>query len=199
MRPGKTIARLTSGEVTTIVALGDSLTRGWMVRKGYLEFLDEMLRDKYPAAKFSIVNQGIPGDTAEGGLERLGDDVIDRDPHCTFLQFALNDAFIGVNPSVFKNTMLAMIDTLRSDTDSDIILVTSVYIHQSSENDLAERFYAKLDELAAEYSLPIARVHEYWKKKVLEGAEFSRLVQYDGVHPTVEGYRLMAEAIMELF
>ncbi len=199
MLPGKTIARLQSGEATKIIALGDSLTRGWMVRKGYLEFLDEMLRGKYPSANFSIVNQGIPGDTAEGGLERLGDDVIDHDPHCVFLQFALNDAFIGINPSVYQNTMRAMIDTLQADTDAEIILITSVNIHNSRENDMAERFYDRLAELADECSLPIARVHEYWKKKVREGADFSKLVQYDGVHPTVEGYRLMAEAIMEIF
>ena len=45
----------------------------------------------------------------------------------------------------------------------------------------------------------MARVHEYWKTKIAEGAEFSNLVQYDRVHPTVEGYRLMAEAVMEVF
>ncbi|HPA71010.1 MAG TPA: GDSL-type esterase/lipase family protein [Spirochaetota bacterium] len=199
MRPDKTIARFATGEPATIVALGDSLTRGWMVRKGYLEFMDEMLRAKYPSANFSIINQGIPGDTSDGGLERLGDDVIDHDPHCVFLQFALNDAFIGINPSVYKNTMRAMIDTLRADTDAEIILITSVYIQNSRENDMAERFYDRLAELADECSLPIARVHDYWKKMIREGADFRKLVQYDGVHPTVEGYRLMAEAIMEIF
>lgn len=35
---------------------------------------------------------------------------------------------------------------------------------------------------------------------VLSGAvDFQSLVQFDGVHPTVEGYRLMAEAVMEVF
>jgi lysophospholipase L1-like esterase len=28
---------------------------------------------------------------------------------------------------------------------------------------------------------------------------FEDLVQFDGVHPTVEGYRFMAEAVMEVF
>ena len=199
MRPEKTIARLASGQMTTIVALGDSLTQGWMVRKGYLDFLREMLTERYPGSRFSIINRGVPGDTAEGGLYRLRDDVIDCDPHCTFIQFALNDAFIGFNADVFKNTVRSIIDSLKSDTDSEITLITSVYIHDSKENVMAERFYGKLEELASEYSLPIARVHEYWKRKIQEGMLFSKLVQYDRVHPTVEGYRLMAEAIMELF
>jgi lysophospholipase L1-like esterase len=29
--------------------------------------------------------------------------------------------------------------------------------------------------------------------------DFLELVQFDGVHPTVVGYRLMAEAVMEVF
>jgi lysophospholipase L1-like esterase len=199
VRPERTIGRLKSGEETVIVALGDSLTRGWMVRKGYLDFLAEMLGARYPGAKMRIINQGIPGDTAEGGLERLRGDVVDLDPHCTLVQFALNDAFIGYPAERFKNNVQAIIDGLRSGTESEIVLVTSVYIHEPRENDMAERFYAKLDDLASEYSLPIARVHERWKKRVMEGTRVSALVQYDGVHPTVEGYGIMAEAVMELF
>jgi lysophospholipase L1-like esterase len=29
--------------------------------------------------------------------------------------------------------------------------------------------------------------------------DFEELVQFDGVHPTVGGYKLMAEAVMEVF
>jgi lysophospholipase L1-like esterase len=29
--------------------------------------------------------------------------------------------------------------------------------------------------------------------------DFQELVQFDGVHPTVVGYRLMAEAVMDVF
>jgi lysophospholipase L1-like esterase len=46
----------------------------------------------------------------------------------------------------------------------------------------------------------VARVHEHWKQQVKSGAvDFQELVQFDGVHPTVNGYRLMAEAVMEVF
>lgn len=199
MRPESTIERLSAGRACTIVALGDSLTQGWMVRKGYLSFIDEMIKEKYPASKAVIINRGIPGDTAEGGLYRLREDVLESDPHCVFIQFALNDAFIGVHPEHFKNNVKAIVETIKYDGNADILLVTSVYIQNSRENEMAEEFYSKLEELAGDYSLPIARVHEYWKKAVLNGIQFSHLVQYDGVHPTVEGYRLMAEAIMELF
>ena len=199
MKAEKTIALMRSGAAVIIAGFGDSLTRGWMVRKGYLEFLREMLTEAYPDSRITMINRGVPGDTAEGGLYRLRDDIIEHNPRCTLVQFALNDAFIGFNPALFKNNVRAIIDTLINDTDSEVVLVTSVYIHNSKENVMAERFYEKLEELSVEFSLPIARVHEYWRNRIREGVNHSTLVQYDGIHPTIEGYKLMAEAVMDVF
>jgi lysophospholipase L1-like esterase len=54
--------------------------------------------------------------------------------------------------------------------------------------------------MAEKFGLPVARVHEHWRRQVQSGAvDFQELVQFDGVHPTVAGYRLMAEAVMEVF
>lgn len=92
MKPIKTILKLKSGAETTIVALGDSLTQGWMVRKGYMDFLEEMFRETFPESRLHLINCGIPGDTAEGGLYRLRN-VLDFNPDCVFVQFSLNDAF----------------------------------------------------------------------------------------------------------
>lgn len=190
--------KLAAGEPVRIVALGDSLTEGWMVRRGYLDFLGEMLEKKYPSCKVSIINRGVPGDTAEGGLFRLREDVLDRDPDLVFIQFALNDAFIGVNPARFKNTIRVIVEQIRADTDAEILLVTSVpVLANPAEDKMTERFYETLIDLAREERCAIALVHRYWKKRIAEGVDFNGLVQFDQVHPTVAGYRLMAEAIME--
>jgi len=198
MKAVRTIEKLSGGSKTTIVALGDSLTQGWMVNRGYLVFLKEMLKARYPAAVLSIINRGIPGDTAEGGLMRVREDVIDEDPDCVLVQFALNDAFIGRPVAVFRRNLQSIIDRVRENTYAEIILVTSVHLAESRDNAIAAPFYLAIEDLGVENGLPVARVHEYWKKKIAEGAEFRALVQLDMVHPTVEGYRLMAEAIMEV-
>jgi acyl-CoA thioesterase I len=193
----KSIQRFRTGQPIRIIALGDSLTQGWMARKGYLDYLAEMLKKKHPDCRPTIVNRGIPGDTAEGGLYRLRDDVLDLDPDLVFIQFALNDAFTGVNPEVFKNTIAAMISQIRTDTDAEILLVTSVPIMHGEEDFMAEKFYSRLIALSDEEKIPIALVHQYWKKKIAGGVDFRSLIQSDLVHPNAEGYRLMAEAIME--
>ena len=43
MKAIKTIKKLEEGYTVTIAALGDSLTYGWLVNKGYLDYFKEML------------------------------------------------------------------------------------------------------------------------------------------------------------
>lgn len=80
-----------------------------------------------------------------------------------------------------------------------MLVLTSVYLLNPRENIVAEEFYAVLEDLCREENLTLVKVHEYWKKAVKAGADHHVLVQGDGVHPTVEGYRLMAEAVFEFF
>jgi lysophospholipase L1-like esterase len=192
----KSIQKFRSGEPTRIIALGDSLTQGWMVRKGYLDFLAEMLKKKYPNSDVTIINRGIPGDTAEGGLFRLREEVLDGDPDLVFIQFALNDAFMGVDPDRFKNTIKLIVERIVADTGAEILLITSVPVMYESSDAMVEKFYATLSDIAEEEDVSIAMVHRYWKKKISEGIDFRGLVQGDMVHPNVEGHRLMAEAII---
>ncbi|HBH86989.1 MAG TPA: hypothetical protein DDY17_05230 [Syntrophaceae bacterium] len=199
MKPERTLQKLNTGVPVTIVALGDSLTEGWMVAKGYIDYLEEMLRTKFPRNKLKLINRGIPGDTAQSGLYRMEWDVLHHKPDCVFIQYALNDAFSGYTEQQFKGNIKGIIDNVRDNGDPDIVLITSVYIGDNEDNRHAEGFYRQLEALGEEYRIPVVRTHEYWKKKIREGAVFGTLVQYDGVHPTEEGYRLMAEAVMGIF
>jgi acyl-CoA thioesterase-1 len=200
IKPTNTINKLAGGMPVTIVALGDSLTQGWMVSKGYIDFLEEMLHIKFPASTFRIVNSGIPGDTADSGLYRLRWDVLHHNPDCVFIQYAINDAFSGYTEQQFKKNIRGIIDKVRETGDVDIILITSGYVDDEHDNRLVEGFYRQLEELGEYYGIPVALVHEYWKKKINDGVvPFESLVQHDYVHPTEEGYLLMAEAVMNLF
>ncbi len=198
MRLEKSINKLKTGEPLRIVALGDSLTYGWMARKGYLDYMAEMLSVKYPHGNFSIVNKGIPGDTAQGGLHRLMQDVIDEEPDLVLIQFGLNDAFTGISPGNYKKTIMSLVDTVLETTQSEILLLTSVPIFNERDDSIAEMFYRELTAVAEEKNMPIVQVSRYLKKRISAGADFRKLVQFDQVHPTAEGYKLMAEAIMEM-
>lgn len=193
----KKLHEKTGKKTISIAALGDSLTYGWLVSKGYLDFLNEMIHKKYPEFIVSINNFGVPGDTAGDGLRRIGS-VISSSPDLCFVQFALNDAFTGMTPESFKKNIEQIINKIRSATPSEILLMTSVPVNSPYENRIAESFYSMIIDCGEENNIPVARVHDYWKKKISGGISHASLVQGDGVHPMENGYRLMAEAVMEL-
>lgn len=199
IKPARTINKLIDGTPVTIVALGDSLTQGWMVSKGYIDFLREMLPIIFPKSRFKLINSGIPGDTADSGLSRLRWDVLHYNPDCVFIQYAINDAFSGFTEQQFKSTIKGIIDKINENGDADIVLITSGYIGDTDDNRHVEGYYRQLEILGEDYGISVVLTHEYWKKKIRDGMPFGSLVQYDGVHPTEEGYRLMAEAIMNHF
>ncbi|MCX7815996.1 MAG: GDSL-type esterase/lipase family protein [Syntrophales bacterium] len=199
IKPLKTIKKLSSGETTIIVALGDSLTQGWMVHKGYIDYFREMIENAYPMSRLVLIGRGVPGDTAFGGLHRLRRDVLNHNPDCVFVQFALNDAFMGYSPQQFRMCIQEIIEEIQADCDAEIVLITSSFLEDENEYNYVKRYYNQLDELAKEYGLPISRTDHYWKKAIDNGVDFGTLVQYDLVHPTAEGYRLMAMALLELF
>ena len=60
------IERLARGDRPTVLGLGDSLTFGYMVPRGYLHILRDLLVSRAPKAPPIIDNQGSCGDTAAG-------------------------------------------------------------------------------------------------------------------------------------
>lgn len=199
MKALKTIKKMEEGYSVTIAALGDSLTYGWLADKGYLDYFKEMILSKYPDCRLVINNRGIPGDTAFGGLNRLEDDVLKLKPDAVFIQFSLNDAFSGYSPAEFGRNIQEIINRVNASIDADIIIITSIYLGYGAEGEIADVYYNVLEKIAEKNKIPIAKVHKYWEKNIVDKAHFRTLVQSDLVHPNEDGYKLMAEAIMEIF
>ncbi|MCF8053605.1 MAG: hypothetical protein K9K75_00030 [Deltaproteobacteria bacterium] len=199
MLPERTIKKLAAGEETVIVALGDSLTHGWRVNKGYLQFLREHLTCAYPQAIIKLINAGVPGDTARDGFLRLQSAVLAYQPACVLVQFGLNDAFDGYSPAQFAVSLERIVDGITATSEAEVVLVTSCYLGATEYGAMIETFYAGIENLAQRRSLPFAAVHRYWELQVAQGFAQTELVQADGVHPTSAGYALMASAIASLF
>lgn len=198
MKPVKTINKMSSGEPVKITAFGDSLTYGWMVSRGYLDYLKEMIAADYPASRVEILNRGVPGDTALDGLSRLNRDAARDQADLVLVQFGLNDAYTGFSPYEFESNLDRIISELKSLFNPEIVMLTSVYMKMPEYRHVL-KYYDRILRLAEKYSLATVLVHKYWETKVAAGADFYKLVQGDGVHPTEEGYRLFAEAVMEIF
>lgn len=162
-----------------IVALGDSLTRGYgMVAPGknFVTFLSEDL-------KIPIINAGKTGDTTSDALVRLNSDVIDKNPDVVMILLGGNDYFEGKSVEVIEANIETIIENIKKRTQAKIILIGG----DSNRVPAYEKSFAKM-ALSGE-------VDEY-VPNVLSGISLRRDLLYDGVHPNERGHRAIADKIL---
>ena len=77
-----------------IVVLGDSIPYGWLLsyQQSYPAVMERELRRMHPNREISVINAGVPGNTAVLGWARLERDVLLHQPHLVLVGFGLNDA-----------------------------------------------------------------------------------------------------------
>lgn len=92
----------------TIVALGDSLTAGFGVRRSeaFPARLDARLRAQGYTAR--VVNAGLSGDTSAGALARF-DFAVPRGTNGLLLAIGANDMLQGLSPVAARNNIEAII------------------------------------------------------------------------------------------
>ncbi len=190
------VERMMRSEELLVVGLGDSLTYGWEVERGFFDRFVDMLGDRYPNARIRRHNAGIPGDTADGGLARLGR-VLDLKPDLVIVQFALNDAFSGVDPRDFEGSMqsiAARVLELPAARYFGNVVCARTRTRCRYRPAVLRRHHSG----GAQLSVPVAQLDRFWSTSALSKSG-SVLHNDDGVHPNDQGYVLMAEGLLELF
>jgi acyl-CoA thioesterase-1 len=188
--------RMEQSQELLIVGLGDSLTFGWEVERGFFDRFVDMLKSRYPKAYIKRINAGIPGDTADGGLARLGR-ILDLGPDLVIVQFGLNDAFIGVDPCDFERSIRSIAKRVL-DLPAAVILATSCALEREHDAAFARPFYDAIVRVGADLAVPVAQLDRFWSESPTAKSG-SVLHNYDGVHPNDQGYELMAKGLMKLF
>jgi acyl-CoA thioesterase-1 len=170
-----------------IVAFGDSLTAGLGLPAGaaFPARLEAALKAKGHAV--AIVNAGVSGDTASGGLGRLDWSVPD-DTDAVILELGANDALRGVDPKITKAALDAILGKL--DARHVPVLLAGMAAPRNMGADYARAFDAIYPTLASTH-----RVVFY--PFFLEGvATDPKLNQGDGLHPTAAGVDVIVARIL---
>src|SRR5687767_8832284 len=91
-----------------VVALGDSLTAGFGLPQSaaFPAVLERALRAR--GHRVEIINAGVSGDTASGGLERLDWSVPDG-TDAVILELGANDMLRGIDPAVTKRALESIV------------------------------------------------------------------------------------------
>jgi acyl-CoA thioesterase I len=169
-----------------VVALGDSLTAGLGVApdEAYPALIEARLRrEGYP---YRVVNAGVSGDTSAGALRRV-DWVLRTKPDVVIVALGANDGLRGLPVEALRDNLEAIVSRLRG--GGARVLLAGMRVPPNYGDDYTRAFAAVFPAVAKRTGVPLAPF-------LLEGvAGDPRLNQPDGIHPTAEGQRVMAERL----
>lgn len=177
-----------ASEKKTILVLGDSLAAGYGLDTS-LAF-PALVQDKIDAANlpYRVVNAGISGDTSAGGLNRIN--WLLRQPvDVLILELGANDGLRGINLETTKQNLQGIIDQTRAKYPDVQLVIAGMMVPPNLGHEYTDRFRAIFRELAEENNAPLIPF-------LLEGvAGKPQLNLGDGIHPTSEGHRIVAETV----
>ena len=171
-----------------IVAFGDSLTAGYGLaseRESYPALLQKKL--DADGFKYEVINAGVSGDTSAGGLRRIDWALDAGDVRFVILELGANDFLRGQPVAETKKNLSQIIE--RSKARGARVLLAGMYTTTNAGRDYQRQIHEAFQSLASEHDVPLIPFF-------LEGvAGESRLNLDDGVHPNVEGTRVVADNV----
>ncbi len=170
-----------------IVAMGDSLTAGLGVSadKSYPEQLKELLADS--GLNFEVFNSGVSGETSSGAKARV-DWVLKLQPDIVILETGANDGLRGIDPKLVEDNIGSIIETLL-EHDVEVVLAGMQMVTNLGPEYLSA-FNQIYPRLALDY--PVTFMPFFLK----DVAAVPELNQPDGIHPTADGYGVIAANLL---
>lgn len=169
-----------------LVVLGDSLTAGLglNVKDAY----PTLLQQKVDAAgiDLQVINAGVSGDTSAGGLSRV-DLALEGDVRVMLLALGGNDALRALPVDELRRNLGTIIE--RAQARGVTVILAGMEAPPNFGQDYTAAFRDVYISLAERYKVPFIPF-------LLQGvAGVERLNQADGIHPTAEGARLIADHV----
>jgi len=195
----RTVEDLHSGLDVSIVALGDSITAGYAVRRGFPSFWKEMLSKKYFDAEVELINAGVSGDTSMDGLARLDYAVLSYEPDLVTINFGINDCVLGFGLGEFEANFVEMVRRIRAGPNSEILLLSSQPLETPPYDLLVRDYYWAIERVAKQMDVGFVDIYGAWIEHVGKGMPLSSLIIPGLDHPSEAGYMIMAEELMKLF
>jgi acyl-CoA thioesterase-1 len=173
-----------------ILFFGDSLTAGYGLNNAKTESLPALVQQKIDADKlpYHVINGGLSGDTSAGGLFRL-DYWTNRPIDVFVLELGINDIIRGISPNITHTNLQTIIDKVRFKFPNVKLALMGMEIPAFIPGTFAVEFKAIFRKLAEANQMAFVPFY-------LAGvAGRSHLNLPDRLHPSAEGYRIMADNV----
>lgn len=175
------------GGELVVVFLGDSLTAGYGVDEdeAFPMLVENQLREDGYSVR--VINGGVSGDTTAGGLRRLSW-LLRQEPDVLMVALGGNDGLRGLDLDDSESNLRLILEQAQAADVS--VLLAGMLMPPNYGADYTDRFAAIYPRLAEDYSVAMIPF-------LLEGvAGDPELNQPDGIHPTAEGQKKVAEVVL---
>jgi acyl-CoA thioesterase-1 len=186
-----TVSNNTDKVKKTILFFGNSLTAGLGVEP--TEAFPALIRQKMDSANlpYKVVNAGVSGETSAGGNGRI--EWILKQPVDVFvLELGANDGLRGVPVAETKRNLQSIIDKVVAKYPKATLVLAGMRVPPNMGERYAEDFHKVFEDLATKNKMAFIPF-------LLEGVggvrEFN---QQDGIHPTAEGHKMIANLVWEV-
>jgi acyl-CoA thioesterase I len=171
----------------TIVALGDSLTAGFMVDEDLA--YPARLERKLEAAgyRFKVINAGVSGETSSGALARLDWVLSSLKPDIVILETGANDGLRGLDPGLLKKNLNAILTRLAE--RHIVVVLGGMRMLPNLGPAYTRAFDAVYPRMAKTHQ---AIFMPFFLESVVGRSGF---IQADKLHPNARGYERIVEDV----
>lgn len=183
--------KLQRGEPVTIVTIGSSSTAGTGAsssRATYPSRMQASLKAMFPRSAITVINRGVPGDTASGMIGRFKHDAIAPKPDLIIWQTGTNSALGGGNVERFTADIERGIRMARKH-NIEIMLMSPQFAPRFESVSNRMTFIDHLHALAAREQVPVFHRYEVMKHWIKSGQFTNQtMINPDGLHLTDLSY-----------
>lgn len=174
-----------------IVFFGNSLTAGYGLDLG--EAFPAIIQQKLDSLNhpYKTINAGLSGETTAGGKSRV-DWILQQPVDIFVLELGGNDGLRGIALKETSQNLQAIIDKVKEKYPDAKILLAGMRVPPNLGKKYADEFHALYKTLADKNKIAFLPF-------LLEGVGGEeKLNQADGIHPTAEGQKIVANNVWEV-
>ncbi|AVI51968.1 arylesterase [Pukyongia salina] len=176
----------------TILCFGDSITAGYGLDDSN-EAYPALLQKKIDSLElnYTVINSGLSGETTAGGRSRLSW-VMKQKVDIFLLELGGNDGLRGIPLTETKANLKAIIETIQTESPNTRIILAGMELPPNMGKDYTTEFRELFAEIASQYDVAFI---PFILKDV---GGIKALNQNDGIHPTAEGHKIVANTVWEV-
>ena len=192
-----------------ILFQGDSITDAGRDKRnyrdlghGYAHFAAAGLRECFPDADFDFINLGISGNRSGQLFDRIYPDGIALAPDIVSVMVGINDVchrysagHVLTTDAQFELNLRTTLSLLREQTKAKILVISPYLLYTAGKPECEDivRVQKIVEKLASEYADAYVPMQKIFDEAIEKNPE-PKYYSLDGVHPTEQGARLIAEA-----